>query len=72
MSKETTTIKNFYGQIVGYVETDTATGNKTIRNFYRQILGYYDKKRDVTLNFYRQIVARGDASTSLIDMTGKN
>lgn len=65
-------IKNFYGQIIGYIETDEKTGNKTVRNFYNQILGYYDAKRNITLDFYNRIVAQGDAAAALIDLNTDN
>lgn len=60
-------IRNFGRQIVGYVEEDDK-GNKTIRNFGNQILGYYDARRDVTLNWARQIIARGDSAVALINI----
>lgn len=63
---DTETIRDFYGVIIGYVETDKRTGNKTFRNFQRVILGYYFKDRNVTTDFYQRIVARGDAGTGLI------
>ena len=58
------TIRDFTGKIIGYIEIDNK-GNKTIRNFYREILGYYDAQQDVTRDFYRRIIARGDCSGML-------
>lgn len=58
-------IRDFSGKILGYVETDK-NGDKIIRDFYRRILGYYDKNLNVTRNFYRTIIARGDAGVGLI------
>ena len=46
---------------VGFIDTD-ASGNKTVMDFSRKILGYYDASRNVTTNFYRSIVAYGDAT----------
>ena len=54
-------IKRFDRQTVGYIEIDAA-GNKTVRDFYHRILGYYDKSGNVTMNFYRQIIAFGDVT----------
>lgn len=59
------TIRDFYGRIVGYIETDHK-GNKVVRDFYNRIQGYYDKDRNVTTDFYKRIIARGDATGSLI------
>ena len=59
-------IRDFYGRIIGWVETDEATGDKTARDFYNRILGYYDAKQNVTRDFYKRIVAQGDAASGLI------
>lgn len=58
-------IKDFYGRILGKIETH-ANGNKTVRDFYGRILGYYDARLNVTRDFYNRIIAKGDASSSLI------
>ena len=54
-------IKKFNLQIVGYIDIDSS-GNKIVRDFYNRILGYYDSSRNVTTNFYRQIIAFGDVT----------
>lgn len=59
-------IRDFYGRIIGWVETDERTGDKIGRDFYQRIVGFYDKKLNVTRDFYKRIVARGDALTGLI------
>lgn len=61
------TIKDFYGTILGYVETDSQ-GNKTIRDFYGTIKGYYDAKQNVTKDFYGRIIAHGDCTGMLLNM----
>ena len=58
-------IRDFSGKIIGFVEIDNK-GNKTIKNFQRQILGYYDANENVTRDFYRRIIARGDCSGMLL------
>ena len=58
--KQEETLKDWSGRIIGYVETDTITGNKILRDFYRKILGKYDKASDTTRDFYGRKVARGD------------
>lgn len=65
------TIKDFNNRIIGYVETDTVTGNKTGRNFLRIIVGYYDNNLHVTRDFSRKIVAKGDTLSSLIAKSNK-
>ena len=57
-------LRDFYGKIIGYIETDSI-GNKVIRDKYRKIIGYYDKKSNLTRDFYRRIVGRGDQSALL-------
>lgn len=59
-------ITDFYGHILGYVQTDTTTGNKTAYNFYRAILGKYDSRNNVTRDFYGKIISRGDTTTALV------
>lgn len=63
MAKEK--ITDFYGKILGYVETKP-NGDKTVTNFYGKILGYYRKNTNVTTDFYGRVFAKGDAATSLI------
>lgn len=60
-----TSIKDFYGRVIGYIEEDSQ-GNKIVKDFYRRIIGRYEKKQNVTKNFYGQIVAKGDICSSLI------
>ena len=64
MAKET--IRDFYGRIIGYIESD-ASGNKTVRDFYRRIVGKYDANLDVTRDFYGRIIGKGDLSTLLLN-----
>lgn len=60
------TLKDFYNRIVGYIDTDTVTGNKTGRDFYNRIVGTYNKNLNVTRDFYNRIVSRGDTLASLV------
>ena len=53
------TIRDFYGRIIGYIET-RPNGDKVVRDFYRKILGRYDKASNTTRDFYGKIIARGD------------
>ena len=59
------TIRDFYGRILGFIETDDK-GNKIARDFYRRIVGRYDKTRDVTTDFYGRVLTKGDTVASLI------
>ena len=58
-------IRDFYGRILGTIEIDNK-GNKTIRDFWGRILGYYDKDNNVTRDFYKRVIGRGDQASSLI------
>ena len=58
-------IKDFYGRVIGTIDTD-AQGNKIARDFYRRIVGKYDKRTNTTRDFYGRVVARGDAVSTLI------
>ena len=60
------TLKDFYNRIIGYIETDSVTGDKVGRDFYNRIVGRYDKKLNVTRDFYNRIVSQGDTLASLI------
>ena len=59
-------IRDFYGRVIGTIETDDWTGNKTARDFYGRVLGTWEKRLDVTRDFYGRVVARGDALSGLI------
>lgn len=65
MANQVDIIRDYYGRIVAKVEIDSY-GNKTVRDFYGRILGYYNKRLNVTQNFFRQVIAKGDATGSLI------
>ncbi len=60
-------IKNWQGRIIGFIDTDTATGNKVIRDFYGKILGKYNKRLDITQDFYGRLVSRGDRLMMLLN-----
>lgn len=64
------TLKTWRGKIVGFIDTDEF-GNKTARDFYGKILGTYDKRLDLTKDFYGKTISRGDVVMSLIDFTDK-
>lgn len=53
-------VKDWRGKTIGFVDTDTVTGNKVVRDFYGKILGRYNKKLNITQDFYGRQVARGD------------
>lgn len=61
-------IKDWTGKIIGFVETDTVTGNKVVRDFYGRIKGRYIKRLNVTQDFYGRQVAKGDQSTMLLNI----
>ena len=67
MQKNKQIIRDFYGKIIGSVETDFV-GNKTVRDFYGKVLGTYNKKQDVTRDFYGRMISKGDASAMLLNL----
>lgn len=70
--KNKETVRDFWGRILGYIETDN-NGNKTVRDFWGRILGYYNRSLNVTQDFYKRVIARGDQASSLIGLNkGKN
>ena len=58
-------IRDFYGRIIGKYEHQ-ANGDIVVRDFYNRILGYYIASRDVTTDFYRRVVAKGNAVGMLL------
>jgi hypothetical protein len=66
MAKVRDKITDFYGKIIGYIETDTVTNDKTATNFYGKILGYYRANQNATTNFYGKIIGKGDLTSALI------
>lgn len=60
-------IKDIRGRIVGFVDTDTATGNKTVRDFYGKILGKYNRRLNITTDFYGRTVGKGDRVLMLLN-----
>ena len=65
MAKSRETIRDWTGEIIGFIDTDNE-GNKTVRDFYGRITGRYDKRFNVTRDFYGRIVAQGDQSAMMI------
>ena len=59
-------VKDIKGKIVGFVDTDTVTGNKTVRDFYGKILGKYNKRLNITTDFYGRTVGKGDRVLMLL------
>lgn len=59
------TLRDFYGKIIGYVQT-TPSGDKTYRDFYRKIVARYIKASNRTVDFYGRIIGYGDIGTSLL------
>ncbi len=60
-------IKDFYGRIIGIIQTDTLTGNQTGRVFSnRKIVGFYNVAENLTRNFMLQVVSKGNTLVNLI------
>ena len=60
-------IKDWTGKIIGTIETDK-NGDKTVRDFYGRIKGRYNKRADVTTDFYGRRIAKGDQCAMLLSM----
>ena len=58
-------IRDFYGKIIGKYQYQS-NGDIVVRDFYNRILGYYIASRDVTSDFYRRVVAKGNAVGMLL------
>lgn len=59
-------VKDWKGKIIGFIETDTITGNKVVKDFYGRIKGRYNKKLNITQDFYGRTVAKGDQSSMML------
>ncbi len=60
-------IRDFYGKIIGY-RREKLNGDIEISDFYGRIKGRYDKRLDVTRDFYGRIISRGDTSAALLNL----
>lgn len=59
-------IKDWTGKVIGFIETDTVTGNKIARDFYGRIQGRYNKRLNITQDFYGRTVYKGDQVAMMI------
>lgn len=64
--KVETPIYDFYHRVIGFIETDTRTGNKVAMDFYHRTLGFYEADLDATSDFYHRRIAHGDVTASLV------
>ena len=60
-------IRDFYGKMIGY-RREKLNGDIEISDFYGRIKGRYDKRLDVTRDFYGRIISRGDTSAALLNL----
>ena len=63
MSRET--IKNYSGQIIAYIDTDS-NGVQTLKTYIGTILGYYKPDRNITQNYSGTILSQGNTLGMLI------
>ena len=59
-------VRDFYKRIIGWIDTDSTTGDQIGRDFYMRVVGYYDAKLNVTRDFYKKIFNFGNMLGSLI------
>ena len=58
-------VREFNGKIMGFIETDR-DGNQQVRDFYGRIHATYDKKMNVTRDFYGRVLTRGNTVLGLL------
>lgn len=58
-------LKDFYGRIIGYVETKS-NGDKIYKNFYKRTVAKYIKASNKTVDFYGRIIGSGDLGAGLL------
>lgn len=58
-------IKDYYNRVIGKIETK-ANGDKIGKDFYNRVVGYYEKSSNLTKDFYRRVVSKGDTLAGLI------
>lgn len=61
-------IRDWTGKILGFIEVDSVTGDKKIRDFYGRVLGKYNKRLNITQDFYGRQVAKGDNLMLLLNI----
>lgn len=59
-------IKDFYGRVIGIIET-YPNGDKRIKDFYGRLKGLYFAKDNVTKDFYGRVIGNGDQLMRLLD-----
>lgn len=59
------TLRDFYGKIIGYVQT-TPNGDKVYKDFYRRIVARYTKSSNKTTDFYGRLIGWGDLGAGLL------
>jgi hypothetical protein len=59
-------VRDFYQRIIGWIDTDTITGDQIGRDFYQRIVGYYIKKFNETQDFYKRPRYKGNMLAALI------
>lgn len=60
-----TPIKDFYGTVLGYLDTKP-NGDVVAYDFYNRVLGTYSKQQGLTKDFYGTVIARGDITSALV------
>ena len=59
-------IKDRNYRIIGYIDTDSSSGDKTAYSFAGKIVGFYQKQFDRTITYTTEIVGFGDQLVSLL------
>lgn len=59
-------LKNEKGSIMGFIDTNTKTGDMTAKDINGNILGFYRKKENYTKDIRGRILTIGDTLAALI------
>lgn len=59
-------IKDWKGRTIGFIQTQS-NGDARILDFYRRTLGTYNKKLNITKDFYGRIIAKGNQLSMLLN-----
>lgn len=62
-------IKDFYNKVIGYIE-EKPNGDIYGYDYYNRLVGIYEKRTDLTKDFYRKVVGHGNLLSALIYKEG--
>ena len=63
-------LKDFQSRIIGYIDTKP-NGDQIGYDYYNRIVGYYEKRTNLTKDYSRRIVGRGNLLSALVYQQGE-